>query len=142
MPLNTDSFYNSSQKAQSDKNDKLVERDRLLNLRRLPAMLNPEETARFLGVCAHDVPILVAHGLLKPLGNPVQSSVKYFATVVLEELERDVDWLHRVRATLQDHWSMKNARKSANTEYSSLPSKKAHASSRRSTLARTPSKVS
>jgi hypothetical protein len=51
-------------------------------------MLNPEEAAVFLGLCSHDIPILVAHGLLKPLGNPVQSSVKYFATVVLEELEK------------------------------------------------------
>jgi hypothetical protein len=48
--------------------------------------MNVEETAKFLGMSPHDIPILVANGLLKPLGNPGQSTVKYFATVTLQEL--------------------------------------------------------
>jgi hypothetical protein len=139
MPLESDSSVFNSSKAEKERREKFLQRERFLNLKRLPAMMNPEETAMFLGVASHDIPILVAHKLLTPLGNPVQSSVKYFAKVVLEELEKNVEWLHRARATLQDHWSMKNARKSANTEYSSLP-EKARASSRYSTAARAPSR--
>jgi hypothetical protein len=135
MPLDS---YNWK-KPESDQSEKKhLERDRFLNLRHLPAIMNPEEAARYLGFAPHEIPILVAHDLLKPLGNPVQSSVKYFAKVVLDELAKDVEWLHRAKATCQNHWSMKNARKSANAEYSSLPPKKARASS----PARTPSKVS
>lgn len=56
------------------------EREKFLNLLHFPARMNVEETARFSGMSPHDIPILVANGLLKPLGNPVQSSVKFFAT--------------------------------------------------------------
>lgn len=130
-----DSVYNQ-QKAERERREKFLQRERFLNMRHLPAMMNAEEAAAFLGMAPHDIPILVAHDLLKPLGNPVQSSVKFFAKVVLEELEKDVDWLHRARATTQDHWSMKNARKSANAEYSPLPENE-RASSRRSVTVRT-----
>jgi hypothetical protein len=122
MPLDSESIFNQ-QKAERERRDKFLLRERFLNLRHLPAMMNPEETAAFLGLPPHDIPVLVAHGLLKPLGNPVQSSVKYFAKVVLEELEKDVEWLHRAKATVQDHWAMKNARRSGNAEFSPLPEK-------------------
>jgi hypothetical protein len=137
MPLDDAIF--KQQKTEREQREKFLQRERLLNMRRLPAMLNPEETAAFLGVAPHDVPILVAQGLLTPLGKPVQSSVKYFAKVVLEELEKDVEWLHRARATVQEHWSMKNARRSGNAEFSPLP-EKARASSRHSTAARATAK--
>ena len=42
----------------------------LLNLRRLPAMLNMAQTAVMLGLAEHDIPVLVRHGLLQPLGDP------------------------------------------------------------------------
>jgi hypothetical protein len=138
MSLDSDSIFNQ-QRAERERRDKFLQRERFLNLRHLPAMMNPEETALFLGCFPHDIPILVAHGLLKPLGNPVQSSVKYFAKVVLEELEKDVEWLHRAKATIGNHWSMKNARRSGNAEFSSLP-EKARPLSRRPTTARPLSK--
>jgi hypothetical protein len=137
MPLDDAIF--KQQKAEREQREKFNQRERLLNMRRLPAMLNPEETAAFLGVAPHDVPILVAQGLLTPLGKPVQSSVKYFAKVVLEELEKDVEWLHRARATVQEHWSMKNARRSGNAEFSPLP-EKVRALSRHSTTVRATAK--
>lgn len=130
-----DHLIAKQQKAESEKHEKLLQRERFLGLRHLPAIMNPEEAAMFLGVAPHDIPILVAKGLLTPLGNPVQSSVKCFAKVVLEELARNVEWLHQAKAATQDHWSMKNARKSGNPEFSSLP-EKARASSRHSTAAR------
>jgi hypothetical protein len=120
MPLEN---YNWK-KPESDQSEKKnSDRYDFLNLRHIPAIMPPEEAARYLGFAPHEMPILVAHGLLKPLGNPVQSSVKYFAKVVLDELGKDVEWLHRAKATCQNHWTMKNARKSANAEYSSLPQK-------------------
>ena len=36
--------------------------------------------------------VLVANGLLKPLGNPTANAVKYFARVTLQELSDDVKW--------------------------------------------------
>jgi len=50
-----------------------------LNLRNLPARLTSEEAAWFLGFAPHAVPVLVAAGLLKPLGQPARNAVKYFA---------------------------------------------------------------
>ena len=42
----------------------------LLNLRRLPAMLNMAQTAALIGLAEHDIPVLVSVRLLEPLGNP------------------------------------------------------------------------
>lgn len=116
--MSLDNSLFNEQKAEREKREKFLQRERFLNMRHLPAIMNAEEAAAFLGLVPHDIPILVAHGLLTPLGNPVQSSVKCFAKVVLEELEKNVEWLSRAKATTQDHWSMKNARKSANADRS------------------------
>jgi hypothetical protein len=83
----------------------------LLNLARLPARLNMMETAIYLGFKPHDIPILVARGLLKPLGRPNQNSEKYFARSKLMEAENNEEWLSRATATLSQHWQAKNARK-------------------------------
>jgi hypothetical protein len=120
MAFDSNSVF-KDQKAEKEKHERFLQRERFLNMRHLPAIMNPEETAMFLGVTPHDIPILVAHKLLTPLGNPIQSSVKCFAKVVLEELAKNVEWLHQAKATTQGHWAMKNARKSANAEYSPLP---------------------
>jgi hypothetical protein len=81
--------------------DELLHRDRFLNMRRLPARMVSEEAAKCFGMTPHDIPILVANGLLKPLGNPGPNSVKYFARVIVEELGNDVKWLHRATATIR-----------------------------------------
>jgi hypothetical protein len=83
----------------------------LMLLGRLPARLNVEQTAWVLNCQAHDVPILVAAKLLKPLGNPPQNGSKYFATEDLLEAIKDRPWLVRMSATLYQHWQKKNARK-------------------------------
>jgi len=98
-----------------------------------------EEVAAFFRMSPHDIPILVANGLLKPLGEPIQSSVKYFATAVLQELALNVEWLHKATAALQGHWAMKNARRSGNAEFSPLP-EKARVLARHATAARAPSR--
>ncbi|MGO9203867.1 MAG: hypothetical protein ACLQM8_25385 [Limisphaerales bacterium] len=43
-----------------------------------PARLTASKTAKLLGFAGHDVPVLVASGLLKPLGNPSPNSPKFW----------------------------------------------------------------
>ena len=74
------------------------QREQFLNLKATPARLTAEEAAWYLGFGPHEIPILVAKGLLRPLGRPPANGVKYFATATLVELHRDVKWLSaRVR---------------------------------------------
>jgi len=82
---------------------------RLLN--QLPARLTAEQAAWVINCQPHDVPILVAARLLKPLGNPPPSSVKYFAASELLEQVQDRTWLAKVTNALNQHWQKRNAAK-------------------------------
>lgn len=89
-----------------------AERKDFLSVMRLPpARLDVQETAWYLGLAAHDVPVLVTAGLLKPLGRPPANGAKYFATGTLAELHEDVEWLARASDAIVEHWRFKNARK-------------------------------
>jgi hypothetical protein len=59
----------------------------------------------------HDVPILVAARLLKPLGNPAPNGIKFFATSELLELVKDKAWLVKVTNAVNQHWHKQNAAK-------------------------------
>ena len=59
------------------------------------ACVGSEEAAAIFGWPAYYLPILVSTGHLKPLGKPAQNSRKWFATVELERLSRDADWLDK-----------------------------------------------
>jgi hypothetical protein len=59
----------------------------------------------------HDVPVLVAARLLKPLGNPQKNDIKFFATAELLELVKDQAWLVKVTNAVNRHWQKKNASK-------------------------------
>jgi hypothetical protein len=72
----------------------------LLNARRLPARLNVEQTAVVLGFHDHDIPDLIKHQLLKPLGKGARNCVKYFAAVEIEKLSRDMKWLDQATAAI------------------------------------------
>ena len=74
-----------------------------------PARLNVEQVAWLLGCQLHDVPVLVAAKLLKPLGNPPQNGVKFFATAELVELMKERNWLTRITVAINQHWHHKNA---------------------------------
>lgn len=76
-----------------------------------PARLTAEQAAWVLNCQPHDMPILVASRLLKPLGNPPQNGVKYFATREILELAKDEKWLHRVTVAIYQHWHQRNTRK-------------------------------
>ena len=80
-------------------------------LGQLPARLTAEQAAWMLNCQAHDVPILVAARLLKPLGNPSPYNVKFFAASELLEQVEDRAWLAKVTNALNQHWQRKNARK-------------------------------
>ncbi len=70
-----------------------------------------EQAARVLNCQPHDVPILVAARLLKPLGNPAQNGITFFATSELLEHVQDRTWLAKVTNALNQHWQWQNARK-------------------------------
>lgn len=85
-------------------------------LGQLPARLTAEQAAWVLNCQAHDVSVLVAARLLKPLGNPAPNGVKYFATREVLELANDPKWLHRVTVAIYHHWRERNARKKMDQE--------------------------
>lgn len=84
---------------------------RLLSVRRLPARLTVEDTAVLLGFRDHDLPVLLAAKLLRPLGQPAANSVRYFALTDVQERAADPVWLARATQTVYRHWQGKNARK-------------------------------
>ena len=80
-------------------------------LGQLPARLTAEQVAWVLNCQPHDVPVLVAARLLKPLGNPRANSVKFYATLELLEQVKDRTWLAKVTNALNQYWQKKNAKK-------------------------------
>jgi hypothetical protein len=80
-------------------------------LGQLPARLTVEQVAWMINCQPHDVPVLVATRLLKPLGNPPPNGIKFFATTDLVELMKDRGWLVKVTSAINQHWHKQNARK-------------------------------
>lgn len=80
------------------------QQEQLLNLHRLPARLHVEEAALLLGFTAHEIPILVSRGLIKPLGHPPVTGVKYFSALALEELRKDERWLAKASDCVVQYW--------------------------------------
>ncbi|MEI6077881.1 MAG: hypothetical protein WCS94_20035 [Verrucomicrobiota bacterium] len=76
-----------------------------------PACLTSEQTAWAINCQSHDVAVLVAARLLKPLGKPPPNAVKYFATSDVLELSRDRTWLSKVTNALNQYWQHKNSAK-------------------------------
>jgi hypothetical protein len=84
-----------------------------LNLKNFPARMHVEEAAWFLGFGTHEITILMAEGLMKPLGRPPETGVKYFSTAALEELRRDQKWLARASDCVVQYWRGRNEIKKA-----------------------------
>lgn len=87
--------------------------EQFLNLKTLPARVKVEEVAWYLGFAPHEITILMAEGLLKPLGRPPTTGVKYFSAVALEELRRDQKWLARASDCVVQYWKERNEKKAA-----------------------------
>lgn len=81
-----------------------AQQEQLLNLKRLPARLRVEDAALLLGFSVLEIPILVAHGLIKPLGHPPITGVKYYSALALEELRKDEKWLARASDCIVEYW--------------------------------------
>ena len=81
----------------------------------IPARLDATQTAWFLGFEPHEVPMLIAAGLLKPLGHLARNSTKFFATETLEQFRRDEKWLARASDTIRDYWRKRNGRRKTNS---------------------------
>jgi hypothetical protein len=93
------------------------EQHRFLSLLgQLPVRLTAEQAAWVLNCQVHDIPILIASRLLKPLGNPVANSVKFFAAADILAHAKDRSWLEKVTATIGTHWHKQNSRKKRTPE--------------------------
>ncbi len=98
-----------------------AEHEQFLNLRRIPARLKAEDAALLLGFSPHEIPILVARGLLKPLGNPPLTGVKYFSSHSLEELRRDEKWLAKASDCIVRYWQEVNKNRKSIAEEPMVP---------------------
>src|SRR5690242_19134149 len=67
-----------------------------LSLRHFPARLSAQQTSWLLGCREHDIPILLAAKVLKPLGDPPDNGVKYVSKEFILERSKDEAWLARV----------------------------------------------
>jgi hypothetical protein len=81
----------------------------LLSLARLPGRLNADQAAGVLGFAPHDMPELVRSRLLKPLGNPLPNTVKYFAAADIVGCAADQDWLNKATKVVSAYWRKKNS---------------------------------
>lgn len=77
---------------------------------KVPARIDVATTARLLGVAEHDVPILIATKLLKPLGKPAPNAPKKFAAIEIIALAADKQWLDTVTRRLSEYWKTKKIR--------------------------------
>jgi hypothetical protein len=85
--------------------------ERFLNLRHLPDRLTAAQAAAKLGFSAHEIPILIARNLLKPLGHPAPNGPKFFLTATIEDLRRDDKWHGKATDAVTEYWRSKNGRK-------------------------------
>ncbi|HXC34640.1 MAG TPA: hypothetical protein VNV43_02130 [Candidatus Acidoferrales bacterium] len=60
-----------------------------------PACVGMEAAAAMFGWPDYYLPFLVRAGHLKPLGKPAQNARKWFATVEIERMSSDLDWLDK-----------------------------------------------
>jgi len=75
----------------------------------IPARMDVKLTADILGFQEHDIPVLVSHGELEPLGKPMPNAKKYFARVDVLTVADDRAWLSKATKLIYQHWQEKNA---------------------------------
>ena len=62
---------------------------------KIPGRIHAEDAARILGFTRHDIPVLMKHKLLTPLGDPSEKSTKHFAAVEIFQCAKDAKWLSK-----------------------------------------------
>jgi hypothetical protein len=80
---------------------------------RIAARLDAAQAARLLGFAEHDIPVLVAAKLLKPLARPMPNAVKHFASCDLDALAQNPKWLDAATQCVYEHWRRMNLQKAA-----------------------------
>ena len=83
-----------------------VSRDPLFDswMGKIPGRLTAEYTAKILGFAVHDIPVLLKHRLLTPLGQPSGKSTKYFAAVEVFRCAADTKWLGKATKVVSENW--------------------------------------
>ena len=80
----------------------------------LPACVDAETAARYLGWPPYFMALLARAGHLKPLGRPAQNGRKWYAMVELERVGRDAAWLDKavriVEKSVQDYGRKKRGK--------------------------------
>ena len=99
-----------------------AEQEKFMKLGILPARLNAQQTAWYLGFELHEISILVAKGLLRPLGHPKPNGIKFFSTVELTQWRDDAKLLSRGTDAVQAHWREKNQSKRPRNRLRGSPS--------------------
>lgn len=82
----------------------------------LPACVSMEEAAKMLGWPNYYLPFLVRAGHLKPLGKPAQNARKWFATVEIERVSRDPDWLDKAIRIVEKQIALMNQKQRCKTQ--------------------------
>ena len=83
------------------------DQSQFLQLRQFPVRLTVQEAAWILGCQPHDIPILVATRLFRPLGNPPPNGIKFFAAKDILAQTKDRSWLAKITNTINQHWRNK-----------------------------------
>ena len=90
--------------------NEIAQQTEFLSWKIAPARLNATQAAWYLGFEPHEIPILIAASLLKPLGHPARNGTKFFSTQALDQLRRDEKWLARASDAICEYWRERNAR--------------------------------
>lgn len=88
-----------------------AETKEFLGLLLRPSRVTMQQAAWLLGFGETDIPILIAKGLLRPLGHPPHNGQKFFLTATLDDLRRNEKWFGRASDAIVDYWRHKNSRK-------------------------------
>ena len=81
-----------------------------------PACVGMEEAAAMFGWPSYYMPFVVRAGHLKPLGRPAQNARKWFATVEIERMSCDPDWLDKAIRIVEKQIQEMNRKQRGNGE--------------------------
>ena len=74
-----------------------------------PYRIGFREASLILGVAPEEISVLISYKLLTPLGSPGPNSPKYFATVQIEKLRDNLQWIETATTLLDEYWTAKKA---------------------------------
>jgi hypothetical protein len=92
------------------------EREQFLSLATKPARLTVEEAAWYLGFNPAEVALLIARGVLKPIGHPPRSGRKWLALAELERHRNDAAWLSKASDAIVKYHQRRNSRRTSADE--------------------------